>query len=313
MLSEGVREVCNWGEVGWRLWDCLMRRRPLSRSGRVGELVMYQQEHGSHVRVQNLTWSCCAGRRPRGLQCQKTFSDAGLRQIWSREQAETRDCLCSGCATRCGALRHVDWAMVGSLVGSQTEHLRVFKQHTCHGCCILANSCSSRHPNNSTWKLAEGRRHCQEETSKEYSYKTVGQRGRASTKQQQRVDTERAVSGTCGSGSCSENGRSWLRSRVEISDESINQCQLPPDLRLRKTNNDDACSTRKRNNQGMSIQESSTSRLHQHAIDPSFPFHVGESLLKSPTSRRETVSTRVKTPDDHHAPSVSCQHTLKLI
>lgn len=141
-----------------------MRRRPLSRSGRVGELVIHQRELGCHVGVQSLTWSCCAGRRPRGLQRQKTFSGAGLRRIWSREEAETRDYRCSGCATRCVALGHVEWAMVGSLVGGQMGHLRVFKQHTCHDCCILANSCSDRHPNNSTWRLVESRRHCQEET-----------------------------------------------------------------------------------------------------------------------------------------------------
>jgi len=133
-----------------------MRRRPVSRSGRVGDLVIASQwVHGSHVVVQGLTWSCCAGRRPRGLLRQKTFSDAGRRPTWSHGLAWTRDYLYSGCATRCGARRHVGRAMVGSLQRGQMAHARVFSRHTCHDCCIPANSCSSRHPNNSTKRLTE--------------------------------------------------------------------------------------------------------------------------------------------------------------
>ena len=133
-----------------------MRPRPLSRSGKVGELVIHSQRvHGCHVRVKSLTWSCCAGRRPRGLLRQKTFADAARRPTWSHGWAWTRDYLYSGCATRCGALGHVGRAMVGSLQRGQMAHARVFIRHTCHDCCIPANSCSSRHPNNSTKRLTE--------------------------------------------------------------------------------------------------------------------------------------------------------------
>lgn len=52
--------------------------------------------------------------------------------------------------------------------------------------------------------------------------------------------------------------------------------------------------------------------VYINTIDPSFPFHVGESLFKIKTSRRETVS-RAKTSGDHHAPSVSCQYTLSIL
>jgi hypothetical protein len=203
-----------------------MRRRPLSRSGRVGDLVSQgQRVHGCHVRVQSLTWSCCAGRRPRGLLRQTTFLDAGRRPTWSHGRAETRDYLYSGCATGYGAPRHVGRAMVGSLQRGQRAPARVFIRHTCHDCCIPANSCSSRHPN----KLDgdSGRRRV---PGCEYSPRMT-----TSTEQQQSVNNREI---TVTQGSCTKE---W---RGVSAVQSRNLGSIANTLarsRTRKYKTDDAC------------------------------------------------------------------------
>jgi hypothetical protein len=205
-----------------------MRRRPLSRSGRVGDLVSQSQRvRGCHVRLQSLTWSCCAGRRPRGLLRQTTFLDAGRRPTWSHELAWTRDYLYSGCATGCGARRHVGRAMVGSLQRGQMAHARVFIRHTCHCCCIPANSCSSRHSN----KLDRdsGRKRL---PGCEYSPRMT-----TSTKQQQSVNN-REITVTVTQGSCTKE---W---RGVSAVQSRNLGRITNALarsRSRKYKTDDAC------------------------------------------------------------------------